>query len=151
MIDLTNQLFVKMNGLGNEILVVDLRPRSDAPIDAAAVRAAAQPDGGAAFDQMMVLYAPRTAGTDALHRIYNHDGSESGACGNGMRCVAALLSAETGKEVLHLETHAGLSTCWKLGSEFFAVDMGPPRFRWDEIPLSEKFPDTRAIELQIGP
>lgn len=147
---LANQAFVKMNGLGNEIVVVDLRQSSGTAITATAVQAA-RAEGGAAFDQMMVLHAPRTPGTDAFVRIYNQDGSESGACGNGMRCVAALLSAETGKDTLCFETRSGVSACWRLGPKLFAVDMGAPRFRWDEIPLAEKFADTRAIELQIGP
>ena len=147
---LANQAFVKMNGLGNEIVVVDLRQSSGTGISATAVQAA-RAEGGAAFDQMMVLHAPRTPGTDAFVRIYNQDGSESGACGNGMRCVAAVVSAETGKDTLCLETRSGVSACWRLGPELFAVDMGAPRFRWDEIPLAENFADTRAIELQIGP
>jgi len=83
---LANQSFVKMNGVGNEIVVVDLRARGG-KIEADEARAAARP-GGAPFDQLMALYAPRTPGTDAFIRIYNNDGSEAGACGNGMRCVA---------------------------------------------------------------
>jgi diaminopimelate epimerase len=146
---LDNHPFVKMNGLGNEIVVVDMRPQATA-ISPAEARAAAGP-GGAPFDQMMALYPARTAGTDAFVRIYNSDGSEAGACGNGMRCVASLVAAETGKDALTFETTAGLLNCWKLGKARFAVDMGTPRFRWDEIPLAEKFADTRAIELQIGP
>jgi len=58
--------------------------------------------------------------------------------------------AETGKDALAVETKAGLVNCWKAGG-LFTVDMGAPRFRWDEIPLAEEFRDTRAIELQIGP
>ena len=83
---LANQSFVKMNGIGNEIVVVDLRARRghDQPEEA---RAAAAPQG-APYDQLMALYPPRTPGTDAFVRIYNNDGSEAGACGNGMRCVA---------------------------------------------------------------
>ena len=146
---LDNHPFVKMNGLGNEIVVVDMRPQA-AAISAAEARAAAGP-GGAPFDQMMVLYPARTAGTDAFVRIYNSDGAEAGACGNGMRCVASLVADETGKDALTFETKAGLLNCWKLGEARFAVDMGAPRFRWDEIPLAEEFVDTRAIELQIGP
>ncbi len=102
---LANHAFVKMNGLGNEIVVVDLRappeqaPQAPGPITAAQARAAAQP-GGAPYDQLMVLHAPRTPGTDAFVRIYNNDGSEAGACGNGMRCVAELLFGETGKTAL---------------------------------------------------
>jgi diaminopimelate epimerase len=157
---LANHAFVKMNGLGNEIVVVDLRaspgasaPSASAPsaVTAAEARAAAQP-GGAPYDQLMVLHAPRTPGTDAFVRIYNNDGSEAGACGNGMRCVADLLFAETGKTALTFETKVGLLNCWK-GEEprVSTVDMGAPRFAWNEIPLAEEFRDTRAIELQIGP
>ncbi|HLN11142.1 MAG TPA: diaminopimelate epimerase [Xanthobacteraceae bacterium] len=147
---LANHPFVKMNGLGNEIVVVDMRPQPG-PVRAADARAAATEPGGAAYDQMMVLFPPRVPGTEAFVRIYNNDGSEAGACGNGMRCVAALVSRETGKDALTFETVSGLANCWKLGEEVFTVDMGAPRLRWNEIPLAEEFADTRAIELQIGP
>src|SRR3984893_11774141 len=152
---LANHAFVKMNGLGNEIVVVDLRaaPGSSEPsaVTAGEARAAAQP-GGAPYDQLMVLHAPRTPGTDAFVRIYNNDGSEAGACGNGMRCVADLLFTETGKSALTFETKAGLLNCWKGEAPHVStVDMGAPRFAWNEIPLAEEFRDTRAIELQIGP
>src|ERR1700730_16796147 len=99
----------------------------------------------------MLRQPPRLAGTETFVRIYNNDGSEAGACGNGMRCLASLLFDETGKSALVVETKAGLLNCWKAGQESFTVDMGVPRFRWDEIPLAEEFRDTRAIELQIGP
>jgi diaminopimelate epimerase len=151
---LANHAFVKMNGLGNEIVVVDLRaPPAQVPgaVTSADARAAAQP-GGAPYDQLMVLHAPRTPGTDAFVRIYNNDGSEAGACGNGMRCIADLLFAETGKTALTFETKAGLLNCWKgEAPRVSTVDMGAPRFAWNEIPLAEEFRDTRAIELQIGP
>jgi diaminopimelate epimerase len=150
---LANHAFVKMNGIGNEIVVVDLRapPGAAGAITAADARAAAQ-QGGAPYDQLMILQPPRTPGTDAYVRIYNNDGSEAGACGNGMRCVAELLFRETGKTALTFETRAGLLNCWK-GEEphVSTVDMGVPRFAWNEIPLAEEFRDTRAIELQIGP
>jgi diaminopimelate epimerase len=146
---LADHPFVKMNGLGNEIVVVDMRA-APAAITPAEVRAVAGP-GGAGYDQMMALYPPRVAGTDAFVRIYNSDGSAAGACGNGMRCVASLICDQTGKDALTFETGAGLSNCWKVSDKVFAVDMGAPRFRWDEIPLAEAFHDTRAIELQIGP
>jgi diaminopimelate epimerase len=146
---LANHSFVKMNGIGNEIVVVDLR--AGAPkIEPEEARAAAAPDG-APYDQLMALYPPRTPGTDAFIRIYNNDGSEAGACGNGMRCVASLVAEETGKDALTFETAAGLLNCWKGRDGLFTVDMGKPRFAWNEIPLAEEFRDTRAIELQIGP
>jgi diaminopimelate epimerase len=142
--------FVKMNGAGNRIVVVDMRAKP-APISAAEAQAAARPDG-APFDQMMALYPPRTPGTDAFVRIYNTDGSEAGACGNGTRCIASLLFKETGKDALTFETQAGLLNCWPAdGPDRFTVDMGTPKFAWTEVPLAEEFQDTRAIALQIGP
>ncbi len=149
---LANRDFVKMNGLGNEIVIVDLRPtpgqgHAPSPIAAAEAQAAARQEP---YDQLMVLYPPR-ATTDALIRIYNNDGSEAGACGNGMRCVAALVSEQTGRAALTFETQAGFIPCWRGEGGLFTVDMGKPRLRWDEIPLAEEFADTRAIELEIGP
>ena len=147
---LANRPFIKMNGLGNEIVVVDMR-REPGSISAVEARAAARPEG-APYDQLMTLHAPRTSGTDAYVRIYNSDGSEAGACGNGMRCIAELLFKETGKHALTLETRAGLLVCWKGERPLVStVDMGRPHFGWDEIPLAEQFHDTRAIDLQIGP
>jgi len=147
---LQNRPFVKMNGLGNEIVVLDLRA-APGPITAAEARAIGRP-GAVPFDQLMALYPPRTAGTEAFVRIFNSDGSEAGACGNGMRCIAALVSKATGKKTLAFETPAGVAACMiETMPGTVTVDMGAPRLRWDEIPLAEEFRDTRAIELQIGP
>src|SRR5438105_5689929 len=147
---LAHHPFIKMNGLGNEIVVVDMRAQT-ATIAASEARAAAQ-STGAPYDQLMALHAPRTPGTDAYVRIFNNDGSEAGACGNGMRCVAELLFKESGKRAVIFETMAGLINCWQGAVPLTStVDMGKPRFAWNEIPLAEKFRDTRAIELQIGP
>ena len=146
---LADHAFVKMNGIGNEIVVVDMRARGGT-IKPEEARAAAAP-GGAPYDQLMALYPSRTPGTDAFIRIYNNDGSEAGACGNGMRCVADLVSKESGKDALTFETKAGILNCWKNADGLFTVDMGAPRFKWNEIPLAEEFRDTRFIELQIGP
>ena len=146
---LADHAFVKMNGIGNEIVVVDMRARGGT-IKPEEARAAAAP-GGASYDQLVALYPSRTPGTDAFIRIYNNDGSEAGACGNGMRCVADLVSKESGKDALTFETKAGLLNCWKNADGLFTVDMGVPRFKWNEIPLAEEFRDTRFIELQIGP
>ena len=147
---LANHGFAKMNGIGNEIVVVDLRDSSLAvtPEEARAVAAPA----GIAFDQLMVLQKPRLEGTAAFIRIYNNDGSEAAACGNGMRCVARRVFEATGQSAVTFETRAGLLNCW-LGpaSDLYTVDMGPPKFDWRDIPLAEEFRDTRSIELQIGP
>jgi diaminopimelate epimerase len=147
---LANHPFVKMNGAGNEIVIVDMRKESAGKIGADDARAVAQPQG-APYDQMMVLYPPRTPGTDAFIRIFNNDGSEAGACGNGMRCVASLVSDENGRPALTFETAAGILNCARNADGTFTVDMGKPHFAWNKIPLAEEFRDTRAIELQIGP
>jgi len=142
---LSGRDFVKMNGLGNEIVIVDLR-RAPSPIGAAEARAAARQE---AFDQLMALY-PAQRGADASVHIYNNDGSEAGACGNGMRCVAALVGDETGRSELTFATPAGLVSCWRAGDSLFTVDMGAPRFRWDEIPLAREVADTRAIDHEFA-
>jgi diaminopimelate epimerase len=145
---LSNHSFVKMNGLGNEIVVMDIRANPQA-ITAADARAA---NRAAPFDQLMAVYPPRTAGTDAFVRIFNKDGSEAGACGNGMRCVADILFKDGGKTELTIETRAGLIGCRRGEAALTStVDMGVPLFNWRDIPLAEEFQDTRAIELQIGP
>jgi len=141
--------FRKMNGLGNEIVVVDLRG-SRRVLTAEEARAiAARP--ASHFDQMMVLHDPRVAGTEAFVRIYNSDGSPAEACGNGMRCVAWTVAQRTGRQALTFETEAGVLAVQVSGRERITVDMGTPRFGWADIPLAEPFHDTRAIELQIGP
>ncbi|ABD05070.1 diaminopimelate epimerase [Rhodopseudomonas palustris HaA2] len=145
---LDNRLFAKMNGIGNEIVVVDLRdqPAPVTPDDARAVAAHVP------YDQLMLLQPARLPGTEAFVRIYNNDGSESGACGNGMRCVARQLFAGSDQQGLTFETRAGLLNCWRGPAEgLFTVDMGAPKFGWQDIPLAEEFRDTRGIELQIGP
>jgi diaminopimelate epimerase len=145
---LADHLFIKMNGLGNEIVVVDMRAAPQ-PISPAEARAAAS---AVPYDQLMAVYPARISGTDAFVRIYNNDGTEAGACGNGMRCVADILFKQSGNSTLTVETRAGLLACRKGEVPLIStVDMGVPRFAWDEIPLAEEFRDTRAIELQIGP
>ncbi|WP_370640140.1 diaminopimelate epimerase [Aurantimonas sp. HBX-1] len=138
-----------MNGLGNEILVADLRG-GNARIAADAARALAAVDA-TRFDQIMAIHDPLTPGTDAYIRIINRDGSEAEACGNGTRCVVQALAAETGRRDFTFETRAGLLAAGERPDGLIAVDMGMPRFAWNDIPLAEEFADTRAIELQIGP
>src|SRR5436305_3577395 len=144
---LASHAFSKMNGIGNEIVVVDLRD-SSAVVSSEEARAVAS---GVAYDQLMVLQPPRLKGTEAFIRIYNNDGSEAAACGNGMRCVARRLFEATGQTAATFETKAGLLNCWQGADGLYTVDMGPPRFGWRDIPLAEEFRDTRSIELQIGP
>src|SRR5712675_1273178 len=147
---LANHAFSKMNGIGNDIVVVDLRDKP-ALVTSEEARAVASP-AGVPFNQLMVLQPPRLEGTEAFIRIYNSDGSEAGACGNGMRCVVRRLFEKTGQSAVTFETRAGLLNCWQgPAPDLYTVDMGAPKFGWQDIPLAEEFRDTRYIELQVGP
>lgn len=141
--------FLKMNGLGNEIIVADMRGRSDRVTPAAAIAINADP--ATKFDQIMAIHEPRTPGTFAYIEIINSDGSRAEACGNGMRCVVQSLAAETGQKSFVFETIAGILTGDELADGRITVDMGKPRFGWQDIPLAEEFYDTTGIELQVGP
>ena len=135
---------LRMNGAGNEILVLDLRGSAHelAPLEARAIAQAP----GLKFDQLMTLYKPRQPGHDAFMRIYNVDGSLSAACGNGTRCVAYALARE-GKDALRLETDAGRIETRREADAIFTVDMGRPRLDWRDIPLARAIEDTREVAL----
>ena len=141
--------FAKMNGLGNEIIVADMRGRADRVTPAAAIAINADP--ATRFDQIMAIHDPRTPGTAHYIEIINSDGSMAQACGNGMRCVVQALAAETGQKLFTFETVAGILNAEEHADGTISVDMGVPRFGWQDIPLAEEFRDTRMIELQIGP
>lgn len=120
--------FIKMHGLGNDFVVLDARDAPLPPMTAAIARALADRRRGIGFDQMLLLEPSQTH--DFRMRIFNSDGSEVGACGNGSRAVALLHGApamvETGGGPIMLEPLEG-------GGK---VDMGRPRFDWDAIPLA---------------
>ncbi len=141
--------FAKMNGAGNEIIVADMRGRADRVTAAAAIALNADP--ATKFDQIMAIHDAKTPGTGWFVDILNSDGSGAQACGNGMRCVVQALAAETGSKLFTFETVAGILNAEEHADGLISVDMGRPRFGWQDIPLAEEFRDTRAIELQIGP
>jgi diaminopimelate epimerase len=140
--------FRKMNGLGNAFVVFDARR---GPVDLApdAIRALGA-ENAVGFDQMITI-EPSASGADAFMRIHNRDGGEVDACGNATRCVGRVLMEESGRASAEIETNAGRLRAFDTGADTITVDMGGPRFAWDEIPLAEPQPDTRAIDLQIGP
>ncbi len=141
--------FAKMNGLGNEIAVLDARERP-LTLNASAVEALATPEKGIGFDQLMVLLPPRNPLADVYTEIWNADGSKVAACGNGSRCVAWYVMREMNRENLVIETEAGFLGAVSVGPNMISVDMGAPIFEWELIPMSERM-DTMRIELQVGP
>ena len=142
---LAGRPFAKMNGLGNEIVVLDLRGTgvSVTPEQARAIHAADR----LAYDQLMVIHDPVSAGTLAYVRILNNDGTESGACGNGTRCVAWIMTRGGAPDRFLIETQAGVLECAREGDWDFTVDMLAPRLDWRDIPLSREQADTTAIDL----
>ncbi|MBF0679929.1 MAG: diaminopimelate epimerase [Devosia sp.] len=146
---LSNVPFFKMNGLGNQIIVADMRGRTDRVTPEAAIAINARPE--TKFDQIMAIHDSRTPGTVNYIEIINSDGSQAQACGNGMRCVVQALSAEQGRQLFTFQTIAGILFGEEAEDGQITVDMGTPKFAWYEIPLNEEFADTRQVELQIGP
>lgn len=144
----SNIPFRKMNGLGNDFVILDAR-RRDIRIDEASARAIADRNTGIGCDQLIVI--DKSVFADVRMRIWNHDGGEVESCGNASRCIASVLLSESDANTLSVETKGALLQCALVGDGTVAVDMGEPKFHWTEIPLAEEFHNTRAIELQIGP
>jgi diaminopimelate epimerase len=141
--------FRKMHGIGNDFVVIDQR-RDPVPIDAAAVRAIADRHTGIGCDQLLLMEKPRDSLAQIFMRILNPDGSAAEACGNGTRCVASLLAAETGKREILIETEGGLLDATIDAPGIATVDMGMPRLFWRDIPLSREM-DTLNVKLRRGP
>ncbi|MBW8726796.1 MAG: diaminopimelate epimerase [Inquilinus limosus] len=140
--------FWKMHGLGNDFVVLDARVQPVA-IHPDQARRIADRHRGVGFDQLLVIEPTETAGADVFMRILNADGTESGACGNGTRCVAALVMADTGADALVVETRGGLLECRKAPQDGVTVDMGPARLGWQDIPLAHEA-DTLHLPVSSG-
>lgn len=139
--------FVKMNGLGNDFVVVEARSAPFEPT-AAQARAIADRTSGIGCDQLIAI--ERSTLADARVRFWNADGGEVGACGNGARCAAWLLMQASGKPATTLEVGGRVLQASRTGGGLVTVDMGPPALDWRDIPLEEAM-DTRGIELEYGP
>ncbi len=141
--------FIKMHGAGNDFVVLDLRRGGAAPTATEAV-AIADRHRGIGCDQI-ILIGPAPTGVADLGLVFlNSDGSASGACGNGTRCVADLLMKERGADHLALETAAGILDCARGSDGRVTVDMGRARTEWRDIPLAEAR-DTLHLGIGEGP
>ena len=139
----------RMNGLGNRFAIIDMRAL--ALMNRADKSALARRVGGC--DQALFLLPPRDRG-DLFMEIFNKDGSEAEACGNGTRCVAwsemRRLKKTNEKTAILIETRAGVLACREVGADI-EVDMGEPRFGWDEIKLATPHTDTAWLEVDGAP
>jgi len=140
-----------MNGCGNQFAIFDARPLGG-PLRLSAKQAEAisDPKAGAGCDQLLAIEQSTNPDADIFMRIWNAEGTEVGACGNGTRCVAWLMMEQTGADKITIDTTGGLLHASRIADDQVCVDMGKPRLNWQDIPLEERM-DTRGIDLKVGP
>ena len=143
---MSDSAFIKMQGLGNDFVIIDCRV---APVHLTPekVRLISDRHTGVGCDQLILIEPSTTA--DVFMRIHNANGGEVEACGNATRCVAKLLFGEAERDSVIIETLAGMLHATANENGQIAVDMGPPKFYWQDIPLSEKH-DTLHLPIDFG-
>ena len=134
----------KMDGLGNDFIIIDLRDRNINLSKDQMVKICDRDFIGC--DQLILIKKNRKI--DAGLEFYNSDGSTSGACGNGTRCVADLLSKENNKKEINVWTSSGSLKSKILGNNLVETEIGITKTNWDEIPLSENR-DTKNLKIKI--
>ncbi|MEM9735377.1 MAG: diaminopimelate epimerase [Pseudomonadota bacterium] len=137
--------FRKMHGAGNDFVVIDQRGEPH-PLSADLVRAIGDRHRGVGFDQLAEIWPDDGAAARLV--FWNADGSQSSACGNATRCIAAWMMPGTGE--MRLRTERGLLICRRRLDGSVEVDMGPASLGWDDIPLAEEC-DTAALPLPGKP
>jgi diaminopimelate epimerase len=139
--------YFKMNGCGNDFVIIDARSRGALPLSTAQAAAIADRKQGLGCDQ--VIAVERSIRGDAYMRIWNANGGEVDACGNAARCVAWLLLEEGGAASRRIETGAGMLYAQRVSDTLISVDMGSPLLRWEEIPLARAM-DTARLDFSAG-
>nr|WP_165455699.1 diaminopimelate epimerase [Paracoccus subflavus] len=127
--------FMKMHGLGNDFVVLDLRGGGDPPA-AGVIARIADRHRGVGFDQMATIQADDRA--DLRLRFWNADGSVSAACGNATRCIARHVMDQAGRDRLSLRTDHGVLLAEDAGNGLTRVNMGQPVLDWRAIPLARE-------------
>ena len=141
--------FAKMNGLGNEIIVADMRGRADRVTPAAAI--AINADTATRFDQIMAIHDPGRRAPPTISRSSIPTARWRRPAATACAVSCRRWPPRPGKKLFTFETVAGILNAEEHADGTISVDMGVPRFGWQDIPLAEEFRDTRMIELQIGP
>ena len=143
--------FLKMQGLGNDFLVFDApAPVADARFDSDLLRALADRHTGIGFDQALMLESPRDAQCRVFYRVFNSDGTEVEQCGNGARCVAALLYArapQLGRELI-MGSLGGHVHARVREDGTVSVDMGIPNFDPQSLPM-RAVPESPTYSLEV--
>lgn len=141
--------FSKMNGLGNKIIVADMRDSTNSFTSQAILALSADPKTH--FDQIMALHPATKKEADFRLEIWNTDGSMAKACGNGTRCVIAWLTDHNLGENFRLETPAGIIEGKRQTDNLISVDMGSPNFNAKDMPVSREIVDTNHVDITAGP
>jgi diaminopimelate epimerase len=145
---MTDITFTKMHGLGNDFVVLDAR-KIDGSLDAKQINYIADRHQGIGCDQVLVIEKPKEKSADVFMRIFNSDGGEVDACGNGTRCVASLMMSELRSKNIAIQTNAGILDSTSVDDGNVSVDMGPANLGWKDIPLAHEA-ETLALDLSIG-
>ena len=135
----------KMDGLGNDFVIIDQREKNYGLSNSQIKKICDRDYIGC--DQLILIN--KSNKFDAFLTFKNSDGSDSAACGNGTRCVASLLSKESLKNLITVETSSGKLESKILENNLVQTNIGKPKTNWDQIPLSEKI-DTKKISISIG-
>lgn len=142
--------FTKMQGAGNQILVIDQRARDLPPPPAETLRRLGDAATGPGFDQLMWIGPSVQAPGDASYRVFNADGSEVEQCGNGVRCVVKFLARDyPDKQSFLLQSPAGPVEARLLPDNRIAVNMGPPIFDPARIPFDATV-QAESYELDVN-
>lgn len=146
--------FLIMNGAGNRFGVFDARNAPDFALSDAQTIEIAKPGGPTmgekGADQIVILRAPKSPEADIFMEIRNQKGFEVDACGNATRTTAWLYMRDAAVDRCVVETNDGLLHCTRAGEFEIAVDMGPPKLEWQQIPLEEAM-HTHHIDVKLGP
>ena len=134
----------KMDGLGNDFVIIDNRSDEIKLSSDQIIKICNRSFIGC--DQLIIMNHSEESDADLI--FYNSDGSESGACGNGTRCVAYLLSEENNKKEIILRTKSGVLNSKILDKNLVETVIGIPKTEWKEIPISQKM-DTKNLNLKI--
>ena len=134
----------KMDGLGNDFVIIDQRNHNYNLTKDQIIKICDRSFIGC--DQL--IYIQKSDKKDAGLEFYNSDGSISGACGNGTRCVADLISKENSDKEIILWTSSGALKSKILGNNLVETEIGIPKTNWNEIPLNKNL-DTKNLNIKI--
>ena len=134
----------KMDGLGNDFVIIDQRYQNYNLTKEQIIKICDRKFIGC--DQL--IFIKKSDEKDAGLEFYNSDGSVSGACGNGTRCVADLLSKEKNDKEIILWTSSGALKSQILGDNLVETEIGVPKMNWNEIPLNQNL-DTKNLKIKI--